>query len=1296
MKHNVKKWISMLLALVMVLGLVITPAPVSAAGAADAYISDLIGYYKTYQESAETDILRTLEEMAKVDPVQAEAWTQIMDYWSYINTEMQVNIDTVPEGLPEDNSVAIIILGFALNNDGTMKDELIGRLQTGLAIAEAYPNSYVVVTGGGTAKENPNVTEGGLMGAWLLEQGLSEDRLIIENKAPSTVGNAENTYKILAEEYPQVESFVMVTSDYHVPRGCILFYAKCLLAAYETGGEPLKLISNAGFGTGSNGYESISLQASGVAQVAGVKATSSSKLKLSTLTGIAVEYTSKPVVTAIYDNGYTRDVTDKAVITGYDPDLGAKQTVTASYTENGVTKEGSFTLNAANSYVSDLIGYYKAYQEAAETDILRTLEEMAKVAPVQAEAWTQIMDYWSYINTEMVVNIGTVPEGLPEDNSVAIVILGFALNSDGTMKDELIGRLQTGLAIAEAYPNSYVVVTGGGTAANNPNVTEGGLMGEWLLEQGLAEDRLIIENKAPSTVGNAENTYKILAEEYPQVDSFVMVTSDYHVPRGCILFYAKCLLSAYAAGGEPLKLINNAGYYTGTNGYETISLQASGVASVAGVSASSNVKLSQLTQLKVVRAGEDLDVTAIYHNGYQRNVTAKAETEAVEGGLKVTYTENGITLSGILADGSDETLFFSVAHLEALIAQAQAISPSSYTKDSFAALTAAIEAAQALLDSGVYTLAEVDEAYTALENAIANLKSLVNVAYKMNVTANCNQKNAYKVTDGTISTSNYWAGEGENGNVPANESELIIELDGTYNLEAIRVYPYWSGQRIYQYELFASVDGENWEKVAENVSEDYATDQGFTHDVDATAAYIKLVGIRTEVVGRGDINNLHIIEIQAFGTESNNLALYKPVISSGSDQSAASSAGAAETKSNDGDPSSYWDAGKYENKPWIIVDLEGLYDLYKLNVITYWKSSRYYQYELYTSVDGNEWTKVAAKESTDKETIYGETFDLSGQGIQAAYVKLVGVYNSANSAFHVNELRVYGTAHEHSYEAVVTDPTCTEGGYTTYTCACGDSYVADETEALGHNYKGVITVEPGCTETGIMTYTCIVCGDSYTEELAADGHFPVTVEGYPATCTDPGLTDGVQCCICTEWIEPMVEIPALVHSYVSGSCVNCGEEEPIQVTVIASGWSGYTTWVLTSDGVLTVSPTEYNLDGETNMKNYWKVDGVLTLPWTPYADQIVKIVIEDGIHDLGQMAFYELPNLTEVVLGQDVTEIRGYCFKNCKSLTTINLDSVDYIREGSFYGCSALENVTFQADVVIEAWAFSKTPVVLP
>ena len=44
--------------------------------------------------------------------------------------------------------------------------------------------------------------------------------------------------------------------------------------------------------------------------------------------------------------------------------------------------------------------------------------------------------------------------------------------------------------------------------------------------------------------------------------------------------------------------------------------------------------------------------------------------------------------------------------------------------------------------------------------------------------------------------------------------------------------------------------------------------------------------------------------------------------------------------------------------------------------------------------------------------------------------------------------------HEHSYTAVVTAPTCTEDGYTTYTCECGDSYVADHTAPLGHDWHG--------------------------------------------------------------------------------------------------------------------------------------------------------------------------------------------------------------------------------------------------
>ena len=43
----------------------------------------------------------------------------------------------------------------------------------------------------------------------------------------------------------------------------------------------------------------------------------------------------------------------------------------------------------------------------------------------------------------------------------------------------------------------------------------------------------------------------------------------------------------------------------------------------------------------------------------------------------------------------------------------------------------------------------------------------------------------------------------------------------------------------------------------------------------------------------------------------------------------------------------------------------------------------------------------------------------------------------------------------HSYNAVVTEPTCTAGGYTTYTCSvCNDEYTGNVTEAAGHKWNG--------------------------------------------------------------------------------------------------------------------------------------------------------------------------------------------------------------------------------------------------
>lgn len=88
------------------------------------------------------------------------------------------------------------------------------------------------------------------------------------------------------------------------------------------------------------------------------------------------------------------------------------------------------------------------------------------------------------------------------------------------------------------------------------------------------------------------------------------------------------------------------------------------------------------------------------------------------------------------------------------------------------------------------------------------------------------------------------------------------------------------------------------------------------------------------------------------------------------------------------------------------------------------------------------------------------------------------------------------TAHEHSYDAVVTAPTCTEKGYTTHTCSCGHSYVDTYTDALGHAWdNGTVTKQPTATETGIKTFTCTRCSATKTETIPA------------GSCPSAGFTD---------------------------------------------------------------------------------------------------------------------------------------------------------------------------------------------
>ncbi|MDY0394000.1 YdcF family protein [Virgibacillus halophilus] len=178
----------------------------------DTLTSELLYYYG---QEARTDVLRTLDLMKEKSEEDYNTWDSVIHYWDWIEKDMKENIDVAPDGLPHNNKHAFIVLGFALKSDGTMEDELVGRLEVALNSAKKYPDSYVLVTGG---VEKNGWTEGERMHDWLVDHGLSEDRIIVEKESANTAQNAAYSFDILYNDY-DISTVSLISSQYHIKKG---------------------------------------------------------------------------------------------------------------------------------------------------------------------------------------------------------------------------------------------------------------------------------------------------------------------------------------------------------------------------------------------------------------------------------------------------------------------------------------------------------------------------------------------------------------------------------------------------------------------------------------------------------------------------------------------------------------------------------------------------------------------------------------------------------------------------------------------------------------------------------------------------------------------------------------------------------------------------------------------------------------------------------------------------------------------------------------------------------------------
>ena len=112
------------------------------------------------------------------------------------------------------------------------------------------------------------------------------------------------------------------------------------------------------------------------------------------------------------------------------------------------------------------------------------------------------------------------------------------------------------------------------------------------------------------------------------------------------------------------------------------------------------------------------------------------------------------------------------------------------------------------------------------------------------------------------------------------------------------------------------------------------------------------------------------------------------------------------------------------------------------------------------------------------------------------------------------------------------------------------------------------------------------------------------------------------------------------------------------------------TWTL-SNGTLTISGT--------GMPDYGYYD---YSPWHSQLLKIKKIVIENGVTNIGNNAFFSCSGLTSITIPNSVTSIGECAFCGCRGMTSITIpNSVKSIGDGAFQNCSGLTSITIPNSV---------------
>lgn len=131
-----------------------------------------------------------------------------------------------------------------------------------------------------------------------------------------------------------------------------------------------------------------------------------------------------------------------------------------------------------------------------------------------------------------------------------VVILGAKVKPGGIPSQSLKNRLDAAVDYLQKYPTVKAIVTGGQGA--DEDRTEASVMADYLIEHGIAEDRVLLEDQSTTTYENLLFAKKMLPAN---IVSITIISNDFHLKRATILARKLGLKADVVAAPTP-KVVN--------------------------------------------------------------------------------------------------------------------------------------------------------------------------------------------------------------------------------------------------------------------------------------------------------------------------------------------------------------------------------------------------------------------------------------------------------------------------------------------------------------------------------------------------------------------------------------------------------------------------------------------------------------------------------------------------------------------------------------------------------------------